>query len=319
MTVSITPKSQRNVARGVWELARLHTREAWLCWYPAIWGACVAAGMRDVSLELAPFLRLLFGIWASVTATHCAFCTFNDICDQKLDKHVERCKVRPLPAGMISTSEAIVAFICWLPITLAVTWGTLGPAVTAGFIPVWVLSTIYPFMKRIMPFPQVVLGAIIGGAVFPGWVGITGDLKGLDQALPLFFATASWVVYFDVFYATQDRPDDEKIGVKSLAVLMGKNVQILLAVLGALQVLLFAVTALRADMSLIFWVLGLGVWMVNVPWHILSLDLKDRHSGGRIFKSNIKLGLYLTGVSLLELFVVRVYDVSLANMKMELH
>ncbi|KAJ5951551.1 uncharacterized protein N7479_009964 [Penicillium vulpinum] len=243
----------------------------------------------------------------------------SDICDQKLDKHVERCKIRPLPAGMINTSEAIVAFICWLPITLSITWGTLGPAVTAGFIPVWVLSTIYPFMKRIMPFPQVVLGAIIGGAVFPGWVGITGDLKNLDQALPLFFATAAWVVYFDVFYATQDRPDDEKIGVKSLAVLMGNNVQLLLAVLGALQVLLFAVTALRADMSLIFWVMGLGVWMVSMPWHILSLDLTDRRSGGRIFKSNIKLGLYLTGVSLLELFVVRVYHVSLANMMLELH
>ena len=27
--------SPRNVTRGVWELARLHTREAWLCWYPA--------------------------------------------------------------------------------------------------------------------------------------------------------------------------------------------------------------------------------------------------------------------------------------------
>ncbi|KAJ5186083.1 Amidohydrolase 2 [Penicillium cf. griseofulvum] len=264
MAVSTTQKSSHNVSRGIWELARLHTREAWLCWYPAIWGACVAASMRDVSLELAPFLRLLFGIWASVTATHCTFCTFNDICDQKLDIHVERCKVRPLPAGMISTSEAVVAFICWLPVTLSVTWGTLGPAVTVGFIPVWVLSTIYPFMKRIMPFPQVVLGAIIGGAVFPGWVGITGDLRNLDQALPLFFATAAWVVYFDIFYATQDRPDDEKIGVKSLAVLMGKNVQVLLAVLGVLQVLLFAVTALRAEMSLIFWVLGLVKLLITM-------------------------------------------------------
>jgi hypothetical protein len=25
----------RDVARGVWELARLHTKESWLCWYPA--------------------------------------------------------------------------------------------------------------------------------------------------------------------------------------------------------------------------------------------------------------------------------------------
>lgn len=27
--------NSRNVPRGIWELARLHTREAWLCWYPA--------------------------------------------------------------------------------------------------------------------------------------------------------------------------------------------------------------------------------------------------------------------------------------------
>lgn len=29
------PNNPHNVARGVWELARLHTKEAWLCWYPA--------------------------------------------------------------------------------------------------------------------------------------------------------------------------------------------------------------------------------------------------------------------------------------------
>jgi hypothetical protein len=35
--VRITPTqhSNRNLRKGVWELARLHTREAWLCWYPA--------------------------------------------------------------------------------------------------------------------------------------------------------------------------------------------------------------------------------------------------------------------------------------------
>ncbi|GKZ18417.1 hypothetical protein AbraIFM66951_000976 [Aspergillus brasiliensis] len=297
--------SPRNVPRGIWELARLHTRESWLCWYPSIWGACVAAGVQGVSLEPMALARLLFGIWASVTATHCAFCTFNDICDQSFDKHVQRCKVRPLPSGMISTPEALLAFACWVPVTLAITWVTLGPAVAASFIPVWVLSVIYPFMKRLMPFPQVVLGAIIGGAVFPGWVGVTGELEHLDQALPLFFATAAWVVYFDVFYATQDLPDDKKAGVKSLAVWMGPNVKILLTVLGILQIAFFAMTALRAELSLIFWVLGVGVWAVSVPWHVLSLDLKDRHSGGWVFKANIKLGLYMTGVSLLEIFLLR--------------
>lgn len=59
-------------------------------------------------------------------------------------------------------------------------------------------------------------------------------------------------------------------------------------------------------MSMIFWVFGLGVWAVNIPWHLLSLDLKDRKSGGKIFKANIMLGLYMTIVTVIELMVTRV-------------
>lgn len=34
-TEAVLESSRRNLGRGVWQLARLHTREAWLCWYPA--------------------------------------------------------------------------------------------------------------------------------------------------------------------------------------------------------------------------------------------------------------------------------------------
>lgn len=88
----------------------------------------------------------------------------------------------------------------------------------------------------------------------------------------------------------------------------------LLAVLGFLQIAFFAVTALKAHMSMIFWVFGLGVWAVNVPWHVLSLDMTNRKSGGKIFKQNIMLGLYMTGIALIELMVTRVYVVSLKDM-----
>lgn len=70
------PDTNKSIARGVFELARLHTREAWLCWYPAVWGACVAAGTQGINLDLSQFVCVLFGIWSSVTATHCLFCTF---------------------------------------------------------------------------------------------------------------------------------------------------------------------------------------------------------------------------------------------------
>lgn len=86
---------------------------------------------------------------------------------------------------------------------VAITYSTLGEAGILTFLPIWGLSLFYPFMKRLMPFPQIILGAIIGAAVFPGWTAITGDLSDLGDALPLFAATMSWVVYFDLFYAIQ--------------------------------------------------------------------------------------------------------------------
>jgi len=35
VSIAYSQKSNRNLSKGVWELARLHTKEAWLCWYPA--------------------------------------------------------------------------------------------------------------------------------------------------------------------------------------------------------------------------------------------------------------------------------------------
>jgi len=106
---------------------------------------------------------------------------------------------------MLTTTEAVLAFLAWIPITIGITYITFGHVGVVTFTPIWILSLIYPLMKRVIPFPQVILGAVIGGAVFPGWASITNSLEGLDQALPLFAAVFTWVVYFDVFYATQVR------------------------------------------------------------------------------------------------------------------
>ena len=106
----------------------------------------------------------------------------------------------------------------------------------------------------------------------------------------------------------QDREDDLKAKVKGMAVWLGDETRPFLACLGLLQVLFFSLTALKAHMSSIFWVFGLGVWSINLPWHLSSLDPMDRKAGGRIFKRNIMLGLYMTGIALVELFITRVFE-----------
>ena len=46
---------------------------------------------------------------------------------------------------------------------------------------------------------------------------------------------------------------------------------------------------------------------MNVPWHVLSLDIAKPESGGKIFKANIMLGLYMTAIVLIEVVATRVY------------
>lgn len=224
-----------------------------------------------------------------------------------LDKDVQRTKRRPLPSGMISYREALAVFIAWIPIIFAVTYYTLGSAAIITFFPIWLLGVIYPLMKRIMPFPHLVIGVIHGAFVFCGWVSVADSLDGWMKGIPLFAAVMVWVIYFDVFYATQDYEDDRKIGVQSLVVVLGEKTWVLVTFLGLLQIALFVLTAFMANVSYFFWVFGVGVWALNIPWHLRSLDLRDHKSGGKIFRANILLGLYMTVVALLEMLSTRVY------------
>lgn len=60
--------------RAIWEMGRLHTREAWLSVIPAVWGASI--GAKAGWTDGWSFAWVLFGIWASATVSHAAFCTW---------------------------------------------------------------------------------------------------------------------------------------------------------------------------------------------------------------------------------------------------
>ncbi|WP_164045048.1 UbiA family prenyltransferase, partial [Serratia marcescens] len=61
---------------------------------------------------------------------------------------------------------------------------------------------VYPFMKRVMPVPQLVLGLAFGWGALMGWVAVFGRL---DAAPILLYAgTIAWIVGYDTIYAVQD-------------------------------------------------------------------------------------------------------------------
>src|ERR1700709_610591 len=78
---------------------------SWLLLMPCWWSAALAAGIAHDVTGL-PLILVLFLIGAFVMRG--AGCTWNDITDRDLDAKVERTRSRPIPAGQVSVSQALV-------------------------------------------------------------------------------------------------------------------------------------------------------------------------------------------------------------------
>src|SRR6201989_1766846 len=127
---------------------------SWLLLMPCWWSAALAAGIaRDVS-QLA-FVVVLFFIGAFVLRG--AGCTWNDSPDRYLDAKVKRTRSRPIPAGQVSVKQALVFLVAQALIGLLVLLQFNRFAVTTGVASL-IIVAVYPFMKRITWWPQVVLG-----------------------------------------------------------------------------------------------------------------------------------------------------------------
>jgi 4-hydroxybenzoate polyprenyltransferase len=259
---------------------------SWLLLMPCWWSAALAAGVaRDIS-QLA-FVIVLFFIGAFVMRG--AGCTWNDITDRDLDGRVERTRSRPIPAGQVSVSQALVFLVLQALIGLAVLLQFNRFAIMTGIASL-VIVVVYPFMKRITWWPQVVLGlafswgALMGFAVTLGRIDLT--------AVALYAGSISWVIGYDTIYAHQDAEDDALIGIKSTARLFGTRTHRALVVFYTLAVALIGVALLLAGAGWPAWA-GLIAFAAHLAWQIRRLDISDPALCLRVFKSNRDAGLLL--------------------------
>src|SRR6476661_9144062 len=113
---------------------------SWLLLMPCWWSAALAAGIaRDVSQ--LPLVIVLFFIGAFVMRG--AGCTWNDITDRDLDARVERTRSRPIPAGQVSMTQALMFLLAQALIGLAVLLQFNRFAVSTGVASLLIVA-IYP-------------------------------------------------------------------------------------------------------------------------------------------------------------------------------
>src|ERR1700745_1643453 len=188
---------------------------SWLLLLPCWWSsalAAVAAGAKAPN----PLHLVLFAV--GTVAMRGAGCTWNDIVDRDIDARVERTRSRPLPSGQVSLPAAAVFLVLQALVGLAVLLQFNRFAIATGIASLAIVA-IYPFMKRITWWPQVVLGLAFSWGALMGFAVILGRIDA--AGLFLYAGSIAWVIGYDTIYAHQDAEDDALIGVRSTARLFG--------------------------------------------------------------------------------------------------
>jgi 4-hydroxybenzoate polyprenyltransferase len=259
---------------------------SWLLLMPCWWSAALAAGIaHDVSR--LPLILGLFLIGAF--AMRGAGCTWNDITDRDLDAQVERTRSRPIPAGQVSVPQAAGFLVLQALVGLMVLLQFNRFAVGCGIASL-VIVAVYPFMKRITYWPQIVLGLAFSWGALMGFAATFGRIDA--TALVLYAGSIAWVIGYDTIYAHQDAEDDALIGIKSTALLFGERTRPALMVFYGLAVALIGVALVLAGAGWMAW-LGLAAFAVHLVWQIERLKIGDPKLCLRVFKSNRDAGLLL--------------------------
>ena len=235
----------------------------YLLLWPTIWALVIAAGgLPDLGLSLI-FI-------AGVVLMRSAGCIINDYADRKVDGSVKRTNQRPLVAGTVTEKEALQLFALLVGLSfllvLLLNWQTIALSVVA-----LLLAASYPFMKRYTHMPQAVLGAAFGWgipmvfAATLGYVPVEGWL--------LFIANLAWTIAYDTYYAMVDRDDDLIVGIKSSAILFGKNDRL---IIGLLQLFTLGVLGSIAVSLNYGWPVYVALVACAVLFAIQSYETRER-------------------------------------------
>ena len=259
---------------------------SWLLMWPCWWSAALAALVSGSTARL-PWHLALFLVGAFVMRG--AGSTWNDFLDRDIDRRVERTRDRPIPSGAVSARSALA---------LAVAQSLAGLLVLVQFndfaIGLGILSlapvAVYPLMKRVMGYPQAVLGLCFAWGALMGFAAELGLLP--SAAIVLYLGSICWVIGYDTIYGHQDQRDDAVIGIRSTSRTFGRHSRRVVAGLYVATVALTVVAIASVGGSWPSW-LGLALFGGHLAWQVRHLEPARPEVCLGLFRSNRDAGALL--------------------------
>lgn len=251
-----------NKLNSYWRLMRADRPiGTYLLAWPTLWALLIAGAGN-------PPLKVVVVFMLGTFLMRSAGCVINDFADRNLDGHVERTKLRPLAAGEVTSTEAIMLFFGLLLLAFLLVIQFNIHTIMLAFAAAGV-AALYPFCKRWTQLPQVVLGVAFSFGILMAFSALNNDQWWLAGGL--FLANIVWTVAYDTEYAMADRPDDLKVGIKSTAILFGQYDKIIIAGLQLITLLILAAVWWYLDVQWYAWagliaavaLFGYQHWMIR--------------------------------------------------------
>lgn len=235
------------------------------------------------SYTYADRITLLAVLWIllAFTAARFAAMGFNRIVDRHYDQVNPRTAQRELPAGKLTSAQAVAAVVVAAVVFIFAAWqlnplcGWLSPVALA-----WVFF--YSYTKRFTRWAHHVLGVALGIAPAGAYLAVAGQWPEPWFALPVLAAAVMfWVAGFDVIYAVQDLDFDRAHGLHSIPAAYGAPRALALALYyHAVAFMLFGAVPLLFPVGELYWVgLGIGALLLGYQHRVVqggdpeSLDL----------------------------------------------
>ncbi|WBW71719.1 para-hydroxybenzoate--polyprenyltransferase Ppt1 [Schizosaccharomyces osmophilus] len=269
-----------------------------LLYSPCTWS--ILMGAYSVNSSMFDVCKILALFGAGSFLMRSAGCVVNDLWDRKLDAKVERSKSRPLASKLVSVREAVsvlgVQLTASLGILLQLNPYTIKLGV-ASLLPV----CIYPAMKRVTYYPQVVLGLTFGYGAVMGWPALVGEAcMNWSVVAPLYLSTVSWIVLYDTIYAHQDKRDDVKANIYSMALRYGENTKPLLTGLALFQLSMLTTAGICNNQGLLFYTVGVAGTAYRMLSMIYKVNLDSPKDCFSWFKTNSNTGYLITAAIALD-------------------
>ena len=254
----------------------------WLLMWPMLWSMWVST---DGQVNKTLLIVFLIG----VIIMRSAGCVLNDIADKNIDPFVKRTKDRPIASGKVSVREGKKLFILLMAIAFSLLFFLNTSTKLLAFVGA-LITTVYPFLKRIISAPQLFLGVAFGWAVpmtFSANLGYVNTLGWL-----IFVTAIIWAIIYDTYYAMVDRDDDINLPVKSTAILFGKYD---LLIIGICQIIMvFLLILLAKIMNATIWVyLSIFISSCIMMHHQIITKKRQRAACFRAFYNNHYIGMVM--------------------------